>query len=136
MHPFQFPSHMHLLPPYLRLKKRGGGLKNVLLFSAVHDISRIFDHLKFTPVVAAQFFKVRTIPRYISTHACQIWSRSDGRVGKKGIQTDTLQLYIDDEWRMRKRVNHVIKRLSNPPLQNCGRDPCTAGHLLARILCT
>ena len=40
---------------------------------------------------------------YLSEYVCQIWLRSDGRVEKRGVQTDrqtdkgTLQLYIVDE---------------------------------------
>ena len=56
------------------------------MFSTVREISRIFDPLKspWDPWVGLGQFFLGLNDSQINPHACQIWSRSDGRVEKGG----------------------------------------------------
>ena len=87
--------------------------QNLSIFSAVCEISRTFDIftpkaeplpggvgakkcIDFIDSFSQQFItfpRPPKIPLDLSAHACQIWSRSDNRVGKTDRHTDTKGCY-------------------------------------------
>ena len=98
----KFPEFFLMLTPITPQTQVGWGLKNVIDFlgSPSHFLDfLIFDSLKFPCWPSwtgwGNCFRFEPFPD-LATYMCQIWSRSNGRVGKNGVQTDkgTLQLYI------------------------------------------